>query len=221
MKLVPQVVVIKNMSNIIKYYFIKEIYLTVQGEGFHQGKVAVFCRFAGCNLWNGKEENRKDSICQFCDTDFIGIDGINGGKYTERELINKIVSLWQDPYNDPMIVFTGGEPALQLTQSLVNSLRRANFYIAVETNGTKELPRNINWVSCSPKTKTIALTSVDELKIVYPDINPNHYYDFDAKYFWIQPNAQNNEAIDKSLNFVLKHSEWRLSIQTHRLFNIR
>lgn len=221
MKHVHQNVVIKNMSSTIKYYYVKEIYLTIQGEGYHQGKVAVFCRFSGCNLWDGKEQSRENSVCQFCDTDFIGIDGLNGGKYSEIDLVDKIVSLWQDQYNQPFIVFTGGEPALQITESLVSELKDAGFYVAIETNGTRNLPSNIDWISCSPKTKSIALTQVDELKVVYPDINPQYYYDFNAKHFWIQPNAQDPSAIEKSLGFCLNHSNWRLSIQTHKLFNIR
>lgn len=203
-----------------KIYSIKELFLTIQGEGYHTGQTTVFCRFSGCNLWNGHKETQENSICSFCDTDFIGTNGFNGGKYKINYLISKIISLWQDKYSQPFIVFTGGEPGLQVDFELVEQIKNAGFYTCIETNGTVELPNNIDWVTCSPKTKEIAVKKINELKIVYPDINPNHYYDLDCKYKWIQPNFNNKENYQKAIDFCFKHSEWKLSMQNHKFINL-
>ena len=170
-----------------KTYSIKEIYYTLQGEGFHSGRPAVFCRFSGCNLWTGREEDRSSAICQFCDTDFWGIDGENGGKYSAHSLSQKILSLWPEK-DTPFIVFTGGEPALQLDVELIKELKKYQSEIAIETNGTIELPKGIDWICMSPKANTeIVVTRGDELKIVYPQdgIDPLDFQDIDYQHKYL------------------------------------
>jgi len=160
-------------------YSVKEIYYTIQGEGYHSGRSAVFCRFSGCNLWSGREEDRANAICQFCDTNFWGTDGIDGGKYKLEDLVSKIMDLFPDETIDPFVVFTGGEPALQLDQKLVDALHLEGITIAIETNGTKPLPENIDWICVSPKANTeIVITSGHELKIVVPQkgIDPEEFH---------------------------------------------
>ena len=134
-------------------YAIKEIYYTIQGEGFHTGRAAVFCRFAGCNLWNGLEKDRHKAICQFCDTEFFGIDGINGGKYTAEELTKQLLSIWEGKPEDCFVVFTGGEPALQMNDELISELKKQQIEIAIETNGTIKLPNGIDWILCFSKSQ--------------------------------------------------------------------
>ncbi len=203
-----------------KIYNIKECFLTIQCEGFHQGKTAIFCRFSDCNLWNGENINKNNSICNFCDTEIKGTDGFNGGQYNLSQLLKVITDLWKDPYNKPFIVLTGGEPSLQINQILIDKLKENGFYIAIETNGTKKLPYNIDWIACSPKTKNIYLTKVDELKIVYPSVNPLIYDHIEATHYWIQPNSFIVDILEKSLLFCFKHSEWKLSLQPQRYINL-
>lgn len=207
-------------------YAIKEIYFTFQGEGFHTGRPAVFCRFSGCNLWSGREEDRSDAICQFCDTDFWGTDGINGGKYNLNSLIAKCQEIWNLEFGDkPFIVFTGGEPALQLDQELVDELHNQNFEIAIETNGTLSLPNDIDWICMSPKANTdIVISEGNELKLVYPqkDIDPQKFVDFNFDHFYLQPmdsptKDQNTVEVVKYCNL---NPKWRISLQTHKLLNI-
>ena len=149
-------------------YTVKEIYFTIQGEGFHTGKDAVFCRFSGCNLWSGLEKDRSKAVCNFCDTDFVGIDGENGGKYkSHTDLIKKIESCWPKNKKEKYVVFTGGEPLLQLDQKLIDALHRCDFKIAIETNGTILPPNNIDWICVSPKKNAdLLLKKGDELKLV-------------------------------------------------------
>ncbi|MGB4960933.1 MAG: 7-carboxy-7-deazaguanine synthase, partial [Saprospiraceae bacterium] len=150
-------------------YKIKEIYYTIQGEGHHTGRPAVFCRFSGCNLWTGREEDRDKAICKFCDTDFWGMDGVNGGKYTAQRLSEKIRSLWPSVTQKVFVVCTGGEPALQMDQKLIAAFHQDGIEIAIETNGTVPLAEGIDWVCVSPKADTnIIVTKGDELKLVYP-----------------------------------------------------
>lgn len=205
-------------------YSIKEIYYTLQGEGFHTGQAAVFCRFSGCNLWSGREEDRHKAICQFCDTDFWGTDGLNGGKYTAAELTQKILDIW--PLDqEPFIVFTGGEPALQLDDALVTELKTCNAYIAVETNGTLDLPDGLDWICMSPKANTqIKLERVDEIKIVYPQngIDP---LDFDKDVYghkYIQPmdSEKGEENTQAAIKFCKAHPQFKLSIQSHKYLDI-
>lgn len=207
-------------------YKIKEIYYTLQGEGFHSGRPAIFCRFSGCNLWNGLEKDRPKAICQFCDTDFWGMDGELGGKYSGKELAKLLDSLWPklDPHHK-FVVFTGGEPLLQLDSDLCAQMHAYGFEIAVETNGTIEIPNGIDWVCMSPKANTdIVATSGDELKIVYPQvgIDPN---DFDVMHYthrYLQPMDNKDQAknIAASIQYCKENPKWKLSIQTHKILNI-
>ena len=205
-------------------YAIKEIYYTLQGEGFHSGRPAVFCRFSGCNLWSGREEDRHKAICQFCDTDFWGTDGENGGKYSAEELTQKILTQW--PLNSkPFIVFTGGEPALQLDENLISALKTINAEIAIETNGTLELPEGIDWICVSPKANTeIVVQTGNELKLVYPQagIEPEDCEDWNFEYFFLQPmDSPEQEANTIAcIEYCKANPKWRLSMQTHKYLNI-
>ncbi len=209
-----------------KKYKIKEIYYTLQGEGHHSGRPAVFCRFAGCNLWNGLEADRHKAICQFCDTDFWGTDGENGGKYTAQELTDKLDSLWPElGLMNKFVVFTGGEPLLQLDEALTEVVHKSDFEIAIETNGTIALPKGVDWVCVSPKANSkVILTSGDELKLVYPqdNIDPKDVVGWDFKYRYLQP--MDNPYIEQNTNACIEYCKsnpvWNLSIQTHKLLNI-
>jgi len=209
-----------------KKYNIKEIYYTLQGEGHHTGKPAVFCRFAGCNLWNGLEEDRHKAICQFCDTDFWGTDGVNGGKYLVDELAKMIASLWPEVNNsDCYVVFTGGEPLLQLDEELTSALHKEGFKIAIETNGTIELPKGVDWVCVSPKANTeVLLKSGDELKLVHPQLgmDPTDFIEWDFEYHYLQPmdNPYLSQNTETCVSYCKDNPKWNLSIQTHKLINI-
>ena len=169
-------------------YSVKEIYLTIQGEGFHTGKHAVFCRFSGCNLWTGLEKDRKKAICNFCDTDFVGTDGINGSKYPNAEqLANEIDKVWDKDINEKFVVFTGGEPLLQLDKQLVDLLHKKKFKVAIETNGTILPPENIDWICVSPKQGAdFNLKYGNELKLVYPQkgLEPKNFKHLDFDHFF-------------------------------------
>ncbi|NNE14999.1 MAG: 7-carboxy-7-deazaguanine synthase [Saprospiraceae bacterium] len=205
-------------------YSIKEIYYTLQGEAFHTGRPAIFCRFSGCNLWSGREEDRHKAICKFCDTDFWGTDGLNGGKYKADTLAEKIMELW--PLDEkPFIVFTGGEPALQLDEALISELNKVGAEIAIETNGTIELPKGIDWICVSPKANTeIIVKTGQELKIVYPQkgINPLDFADWNFEHFYIQPmdNEKQEENIKASIKFCKQYPQFKLSVQTHKFLDI-
>ena len=207
-------------------YTIKEIYYTLQGEGFHTGRPAVFIRFSGCNLWSGLEKDRKDAICYWCDTDFIGTDGINGGKYTALKIKNIVSNLW--PINEsakPYVVLTGGEPLLQVNENLINELHDAGFEIGLETNGTIIPPNGIDWICVSPKANTkLKLDKGNELKVIYPQcgVNPRIYENLEFDYFYIQPMDGKNQklTVKKSESFIMKHPQWRLSLQTHKILGI-
>ena len=204
-------------------YKIKEIFLTKQGEGYHTGKKSVFIRFAGCNLWSGIEKDRSKAICNWCDTDFVGTDGLNGGKYTVDEIVKIVWSLWpSDILDKPFIVCTGGEPLIQLDQLFVDEMHRNGFKIAIETNGTCLPPEKIDWICVSPKSNTdLLLKTGDELKFVYPQINfdPLQFEKFNFDHFFIQPmdgtNYDKNERMSKE--FIKKNSQWKLSLQTHKI----
>lgn len=207
-------------------YKIKEIYYTIQGEGFHTGRPAVFCRFSGCNLWSGKEEHRADAVCKFCDTDFWGTDGKNGGTYTAEELSKFISALYpQNSSSKPFVVFTGGEPALQLDVELIAVMHQSGFEIAVETNGTLALPENIDWICVSPKADTnIVTTRGHELKLVFPQIEnkPESFVHLDFKHFYVQPldNEEREHNTRLCVEFCLAHPQWKLSLQTHKYLGI-
>ena len=198
-------------------YSVKEIYLTIQGEGFHTGKHAVFCRFSGCNLWTGLEKDRKKAICNFCDTDFVGTDGINGSKYPNAEqLANEIDKVWDKDINEKFVVFTGGEPLLQLDKPLVDLLHKKKFKVAIETNGTILPPENIDWICVSPKQGAdFNLKYGNELKLVYPQkgLEPKNFKHLDFDHFFLQPmdgkDLQRN--ILQSVSYCIENPLWRLS----------
>ena len=207
-------------------FSVKEIYYTIQGEGFHSGRPAVFCRFSGCNLWSGREEDRAKAICQFCDTDFWGTDGENGGKYALDELVDKIDSLFPDGKSNPFVVCTGGEPALQLNDDLVTGLQARGFEVAIETNGTHQIPETLDWVCVSPKANTdIIVTRGDELKIIIPQegIDPKNFEDFIFTHFYVQAMDSDTwkEDIDYAVEYVLKNPKWKLSVQTHKYLGVK
>ena len=207
-------------------YSVKEIYLTIQGEGFHTGKHAVFCRFSGCNLWTGLEKDRKKAICNFCDTDFVGTDGINGSKYPNAEqLANEIDKVWDKDINEKFVVFTGGEPLLQLDKQLVDLLHKKKFKVAIETNGTILPPENIDWICVSPKQGAdFNLKYGNELKLVYPQkgLEPKNFKHLDFDHFFLQPmdgkDLQRN--ILQSVSYCIENPLWRLSLQTHKIIGI-
>lgn len=210
-------------------YSIKEVFYSLQGEGFHAGRPAIFCRFSNCNLWTGREEDRERAICQFCDTDFIGTDGQNGGRFkTAEDLTAHLLQFWPDSDVRPFTVLTGGEPLMQVDQELVEALHKANVEIAVETNGTKPAPAGIDWICMSPKANTeIVLTQGHELKLVYPqpDLMPSAVKDLEFEHFYLQPMADTNTNLNQNhtkmaLEYCLKHPKWKLSLQTHKFLGI-
>ncbi len=211
-------------------YSIKEIFYSLQGEGFYTGRPAIFCRMSLCNLWTGREADRTHAICQFCDTDFIGTNGQNGGRFPNAEtLCQHLRSFWPSNTNTPpFIVLTGGEPLLQVDEALIHQLHQYQFEIAIETNGTKSPPPNIDWICMSPKANApILLESGHELKLVYPQLElmPKQVEHLDFKHFYLQPMADNNPKIYQSnlkqtIEYCLKHPKWQLSLQTHKLLGI-
>ena len=209
-------------------YSVKEIFYTLQGEGANAGTPAVFCRFAGCNLWSGREEDRAGATCNFCDTDFVGTDGDGGGKFeTSRELASAVATHW--PRNAPghkFVVCTGGEPLLQLDAPLVDALHARGFAVAIETNGTVHAPSGIDWTCVSPKADApLVLRHGDELKLVFPQERgePERFADLDFKYFFLQPMDGPAAAANThdAVAYCLAHPQWRLSLQTHKLLGIR
>lgn len=210
-------------------YSVKEIYYTLQGEGANTGRAAVFCRFAGCNLWSGREEDRTDAVCRFCDTDFVGTDGPGGGKFVAADdLAAAVAEKWTQAGSmaaRPLVVCTGGEPMLQLDKELVEALHRQGFEVAVETNGTCPCPDGIDWVCLSPKAGTeLAVTSGNELKLVYPQpgAEPELYAGLAFEHFFLQPMDGPNRAAntERAIRYCLENSQWRLSLQTHKLIGI-
>jgi len=209
-------------------YKIKEIYYTLQGEGAHTGRPAVFCRFSGCNLWSGREEDRSKAICQFCDTDFWGMDGENGGSYQADELAKKVKSLWPKDLegSQPYVVCTGGEPLLQLDEKMIVAFHQVGFEVAVETNGTIKAPKGLDWICMSPKANTeIILTKGNELKLIFPQpgAEPPLFENLEFEHFFLQPmdspQAADNTA--QTLAYCLAHPRWRLSLQTHKMLDIK
>ena len=205
-------------------YSIKEIYKTIQGEGAQSGRAAVFVRFSGCNLWTGREKHRSTAICQFCDTDFVGTDGINGGKYSAETLVKKINEIWSSKENG-YIVFTGGEPMLQLDKELITECKNNNFETAIETNGTLDIDFEIDWVCVSPKAGSeLVLKHGDELKVVYPqnEFNLDIFKDMQFTHFYLQPMDSENKDKNTAdaINYCLKDPVWKLSIQQHKLLGI-
>jgi 7-carboxy-7-deazaguanine synthase (Cx14CxxC type) len=212
----------------MKGYKVKEIFYTLQGEGAQSGRPAVFCRFSGCNLWSGREKDRSTAICRFCDTDFVGMDGENGGKYpTSESLAEKIASLWPDfsGKNKPYVVCTGGEPLLQMDEALVQALHEKGFEIAVETNGTILPPEGLDWICVSPKAGTdLILVQGNELKLVFPQkgAEPELYTDLEFDYFFLQPMDGPLQQVNTTLtlDYCKNHPQWRLSLQSHKILQI-
>ena len=207
-------------------YAVKEIFLTLQGEGAHAGRVAVFCRFAGCNLWTGREEDRADAVCRFCDTDFVGMDGTLGGRYPSADdLADTIAAQWAGA-GDRYVVLTGGEPLLQVDAALVAALHGRGFTIAIETNGTLDPPDGIDWICVSPKAgTTLRIRKGHELKLVYPQVEntPEQFAGLDFERFSLQP-MDGPEVADntvRAIDYCLHHPQWRLSVQTHKALGIR
>ena len=208
-------------------YAVKEIFMTLQGEGAQMGRAAVFCRFAGCNLWSGREQDRQSAICQFCDTDFVGTDGTLGGRYASAEaLADAIAGQWSGHDADRFTVLTGGEPLLQLDAALIAALHGRGFAIAVETNGTIAPPDGLDWICVSPKAGgELVIRAGDELKLVYPQDGaaPEDFADLSFTRFSLQPmdgpDIRDNTA--RAIDYCLKHPKWRLSLQTHKTLGIR
>ena len=209
-------------------YTVKEIFFTLQGEGFHTGRAAVFCRFAGCNLWTGREEDRATAVCSFCDTDFVGVAADGGRFASPGALADVISSLWPKDSNEKsrFVVCTGGEPLLQLDERLIAALHERGFQIAIETNGTRLPPAGVDWICVSPKARAnLALTNGSELKLVYPQegAEPERYEGLAFDHFFLQPMdgpalADNTRA---AVRYCKQHPRWKLSLQTHKILGIR
>ena len=210
-----------------KIFKIKEIFKSIQGEGFHSGAIALFLRFTGCNLWNGKPEVKKKALCNFCDTDFVGTDGINGGVYHENDLVEKVELVWNQSFSRDrkFIVLTGGEPLLQVTESLVSKLKELGYYVAIETNGSITTMIKFDWVCVSPKVNSNwCLKSGDELKIVFPQSHFNllQIKRLKFKYFFLQPMDGEKKQINtwNTINYCKSHKPWFPSFQIHKILNI-
>ena len=208
-------------------YSVKEIFYTLQGEGANTGRPAVFCRFAGCNLWSGREEDRASAVCQFCDTDFVGVNGENGGKFSAAgELAAAVARAWRGAnIGEKLVVLTGGEPALQLDSTLVESLHAWDFEIAIETNGTLALPSGIDWICVSPKADAeLCVTEGDELKLVFPQplAMPERFEELAFDNFFLQPmdGPDRDKNTRLAIDYCLAHPAWRLSLQTHKILGI-
>lgn len=207
-------------------YAVKEIFLTLQGEGGQAGRPAVFCRFAGCNLWSGREQDRADAVCNFCDTDFVGLDGPGGGRFADAEALAEAVqAAWQGGAADRLTVLTGGEPLLQVDAALVEALQARGFAIALETNGTLAAPPGIDWVCVSPKAQAdVVQKHGQELKLVYPQpgVDPARFEGLDFERFLLQPMDGPHQAANTkaAIAYCLAHPRWRLSVQTHKYLGI-
>jgi 7-carboxy-7-deazaguanine synthase len=205
-------------------YAVKEIFLTLQGEGMQAGRRAVFLRFAGCNLWSGREQDRASAQCRFCDTDFVGTDGEHGGRYEAEALAERVAALWGEAAR-PLVVVTGGEPMLQLDAPLLDALHARGFEVAMESNGTLPAAAGLDWICVSPKAGTeVVQRSGDELKLVWPQqgIDPASFLVWDFRHFLIQPmDGPDREAsIEAAIAYVMAHPRWRLSLQTHKLLGL-
>jgi len=207
-------------------YAVKEIFLTLQGEGGQAGRPAVFCRFAGCNLWTGREQDRAGAVCNFCDTDFVGMDGPGGGRFADADALAAAVeAAWEGGPENRLVVLTGGEPLLQLDAALVDALHARGFSLALETNGTLPVPPGVDWICVSPKAQApVVQTAGQELKLVYPQpgVDPARFEGLQFERFALQPMdgprlAQNTQA---AIAYCLAHPRWRLSVQTHKYLGI-
>lgn len=212
-------------------YHIKELFYTLQGEGAHSGRPAIFCRFTGCNLWSGRETDRSTAQCNFCDTDFVGTDGPGGGRFeTAEALVKAALTLWPDEQVTPYIVCTGGEPLLQLDAALITELHEHHFVIAIETNGTLPVPAGIDWVCVSPKGRAnVVIDECDELKLVYPqpDALPERFLHMEAKHYYLSPMnppdgtiQTDHDSTQATIAYCLAHPRWKLNLQQHKLLGI-
>lgn len=208
-------------------YSVKEIFYSLQGEGRNAGRPAVFCRFAGCNLWSGRERDRATAACNFCDTDFVGTDGAGGGRFADaRELAHAIERMWGGGRERRFVVLTGGEPLLQIDDDLLRALHATGFEVAVETNGSLAAPCGIDWVTVSPKGAVpLAQTSGNELKLVYPQpgVDPAAFEELAFDHFFLQPldGPERDASTAAAIEYCLRHPRWRLSLQTHKFTGIR
>jgi 7-carboxy-7-deazaguanine synthase (Cx14CxxC type) len=208
-------------------YAVKEIFYSLQGEGANSGRPAVFCRFAGCNLWSGREEDRVTATCNFCDTDFVGVDGPDGGRFVDvGEMAQAVTRRWPGADGGKLVIFTGGEPLLQLDGQLINAMHERGFEVAIETNGTIAAPPGIDWICVSPKKGApLVQRSGDELKLVYPqpEFSPVQFEDLNFRHFFLQPMdgplVRHNTEL--AMEYCLAHPRWRLSLQTHKILGIR
>lgn len=208
------------------HYYVKSIFLTLQGEGMHAGRCAVFCRFTGCNLWSGQEKDRATAICRFCDTDFLGIDGAGGGVFPSAEdLADAIIKRWPSASTDPFVVLTGGEPALQVDRALLDSLHTHGAFIAVETNGTVALPDGVDWICVSPKARaSLAQRHGDELKVVWPQdglcLEELERLDFRVRTLQPRDDDDYEQHLRATVTTCLQRPTWRLGLQTHKVVGI-
>lgn len=206
-------------------YSVKELFYTLQGEGAQAGRAAVFCRFAGCNLWTGREQDRATAVCSFCDTDFIGTDGSGGGKFATAEALADAIARQWPGGGRPYVVCTGGEPLLQLDTPLIEALHARGFEVAVETNGTQPAPPGLDWICVSPKADApLVLTSGHELKLVYPQplAPPERFAGLDFQHFFLQPmdSVLKREHTQSAVDYCMAHPQWRLSVQMHKVVGI-
>ena len=208
-------------------YAVKELFKTLQGEGLQAGRAAVFCRFAGCNLWSGLERDRAAAVCSFCDTDFVGIDGDGGGRFaTATDLAAEIARVWSSGRDHRLVVFTGGEPLLQLDAALVDAVHDEGFRIAIETNGTLAVPDAVDWICVSPKAGAeLVQRTGHELKLVFPqsDAQPEAFADLAFTHHFLQPmdGLLRKQHTERTIAYCMAHPRWRLSLQTHKLLGIR
>ncbi|WP_322997430.1 7-carboxy-7-deazaguanine synthase [Castellaniella sp.] len=208
-------------------YAVKEIFKTLQGEGAQSGRAAVFCRFDGCNLWSGREEDRATAACTFCDTDFVGMDGTGGGRFPDAEALAEAIEReWAGPHQKRYVVLTGGEPLLQVDDMLVVALHGRGFEIGVETNGTQPAPLGIDWICVSPKRRSeLVLRSGHELKLVYPqaEARPEDFAALEFEHFFLQPMDSPTAPanLEAAIGFCTDNPQWRLSIQSHKMIGIR
>jgi 7-carboxy-7-deazaguanine synthase (Cx14CxxC type) len=211
-------------------YAVKEIFYSLQGEGAHAGRPAIFCRFTGCNLWSGQEKHRADAVCQFCDTDFVGTDGEGGGSFKNAVALAKaVVSYWPESITDiihPYVICTGGEPLLQLDKDLIEAFHNEGVEVAIETNGTIPVPEGIDWVCVSPKSgSTVVVEQGDEIKLVYPQEGhqPSDFVHLNFEHFFLQPmfDEDENGHVKETIDYCLTHPRWSLSLQSHKLLGLQ
>jgi len=211
-------------------YAVKEIFYSLQGEGAHAGRPAIFCRFTGCNLWSGQEKHRTDAVCQFCDTDFVGTDGDGGGSFKNALALAKaVVNYWPDSITDvihPYVICTGGEPLLQLDNDLIEAFHNEGVEVAIETNGTLPVPEGVDWVCVSPKAgSTVVVEEGDEIKLVYPQEGhqPSDFIHLNFDHFFLQPmfDEDENKHVKETIEYCLTHPRWSLSLQSHKLLGLQ